>query len=206
MSMTEKAYIIAPDYSYREKFNGEADLVVVSELDDRFSYQEEVSPTLPIRFRQQHVLPPGAGMLTVEGNYSSLVVLSTTLAAILNRVSAVPVSVYSTTLKEDFYFDYCVVHAPVLDIFDWERSQYDPSNVILAKNGIRFINNVQRYEFTIQKTDLPALFRLKSAIGPLFIRSDLRETLKTEGIRGIAYMKAGNYSVANQLVTDIPLI
>ena len=205
MNATEKAYIIAPDYFYREKYNGEADLMLLSELDDRFSYREEVLPALPIVFRQQHVLPSGAGMLTVEGNYSSLAVLSNALVDILNRASRTAVAAFPAKLEGNSDFDYAVIHAPVLDIFDWERSEYDPSKVISAKNGNKFINNVKRYEFTLEQTELPALFRLKSALGPLFIRSDLRSVLNKEGARGIAYMRAGNHSVNNQPVTDIPL-
>jgi len=96
-----------------------------------------------------------------------------------------------------------VVQTPVLDLFDWKRSEYDPENVSQLQDGPKFIGQIENYVFTVPDEELPVIFRVQPIIGPILMRGDVRDLLKQCQIRGVAHKQPGKFSRTDQFVIDL---
>ena len=145
-------------------------------------------------------------MLSAEGNASKLIIMSEKFIEILDEINKSHANCSTALIAGIGKSSFAVVQEPVLDIFDWERSEYDKTDVLEVDSERRLTGSVEKYIFTVPDDDIPAIFRVKTAIGPVFMRGDVREILKERGIRGIAYKRPGKFSPINQFVTDIPVL
>lgn len=198
-------YQFRADYDHRDHFAGNADLAIVDNgalKKNKIFTNQEISD-IEFKFTIQNAPLVQSDMLSADGNASKLIIMSEKLIEILDEINKSHANRSPALIAGIGKSDFSVIQAPVLDIFDWERSEYDKTEVLEVDSERRLTGSVEKYVFTVPDDNIPAIFRVQTAIGPVFMRGDVREILKERGIRGIAYKKPGKFSPTNQFVTDI---
>jgi hypothetical protein len=83
------------------------------------------------------------------------------------------------------------------DVFDWERSVYEPSPYTPG-----WIRSVKEYVFKVPPGGLPPLFRIACDRTILFISAEARAALKAAGIVGPRYISLRGYRAVGQTHTE----
>ncbi|MGY2896259.1 hypothetical protein [Deinococcus sp. UYEF24] len=200
-------YQFIADHDHRDRFAGNADLVIVDNgtLVKNTVFRNQDISDFDFRFKIQNSPLVDADMLTVEGNAYRLIVMSNKMLDVLNELNGRNLNCSAAFIAGLGRNQFSVVQAPVLDIFDWEKSEYDTEDFSQSRNGPKFVSQVEQFVFTVPDEQLPVIFRVQSVIGPVLMREDVRELLRQRGIRGVAYKKPGKFSRTNQFVTDLPV-
>jgi hypothetical protein len=86
------------------------------------------------------------------------------------------------------------------DVFDWEKSIYQQSEVSKRANSPGHVR-----EFVLKEPagGFPPVFRLKESPTTLFISAEAREALKKAGIKGISYLPLKGAAIGRQDEIDV---
>ena len=84
---------------------------------------------------------------------------------------------------------YLVNLLEVLDIFDWEQSEYKTRQQRLVTH----VKNITKLVFKEPATGLPPVFRVAKLRSRLFISNAAKEALEQAGIKGASFVPQRKY-------------
>ena len=207
MIIDEQVFHFTADYDHRDKFGGAADIEYtgIFKINRSSMLSGKLIMADRLEFTAVHVPMVKADMLGVADAFSGLVVISEKMIEIIDSVWPESLHKIIATISPKVPRKYFVVQVPILDILDWENSEYNELLVREMPDGTRSTTSIDKYAFTVESNKLPPVFSLTAQPTQNFMRADVREALRRNDVRGIAFKKAAKFSSANQYVTDLPV-
>lgn len=206
MTLTDKIFRFKADSYHNDQFGGDPDLSFIAQAN---FHSIDIIKGIPLDnvdfvFKKKRSKLIESGMLTVDAGYSIIPVCSKEMLQVIEMYGPSQLLSYPAKIEGEIRQSYFVLQIPLLDIFDWIKSEYNHDDVIAYEN-LKLVGDVSEYVFTESYDQLPPIFRISAQPHPMFMRIDVREELKIQGIGGISFTNLGKLSKSNQFVTDIPV-